>query len=305
MKINLKYCYIIFFILGYINLSGQDIQISLPSQLNRNKVYLNPAFTGSYETAVLSLMHRSSWVGFGGSKGPGRMFQNAEFHAPLKKQSIALGGLVRHIKEGGINTNEAFFNYCHRIELAQNNWLTLGFKLGAQFTSLDQNLKLQDAVDDPAFSAFENKTIPNAGFGIAYYNRQYFMGISIPYLLNSEMNTDFSNYSFILSGGGNIEINSDIDLMPVGAFVYNMSLPLTYQAEFNLAYQNKFFGGLGYRAGDAILITLGYSINRQISFNYSYDLSIGNVRTYAKGSHEIGFLYYLGYKINTISPIDF
>jgi type IX secretion system PorP/SprF family membrane protein len=287
-----------------LELQGQDNQITLPSQINRNKVYLNPAYTGSYETTILSLMHRSSWLGFGGTSA-GRMFQNAELHAPLKKQSIAVGGLLRHVKEGGLNTNEVFFNYCHRIEFIEDNWLTLGIKFGAQFNSLDQNLKLQSQLDDPAFSSFENKTLPNAGFGIAFYNQQYFAGISVPYLLNSEMQADFSNYSFILTAGGNIELNSDISFMPLGVFVYNISLPITFQTQFNFSYRNKLMGGLGYRTSDALIFTLGYSLNKQISFNYSYDLGIGNVRSYSKGSHEIGLLYYIGYKVNTVSPIDF
>ncbi len=305
MKNNIAYYYIIFLILISIKLPGQDIKIALPSQLDRNKVFLNPAYTGFYETTVFSLMHRSSWLGFGGANGPGRMFQNAEFHAPLKKQSIALGGLLRHVKEGGVNVNEAFLNYSHRIELFENNRLTLGIKFGARFTSLDQDLKLQDAADDPAFSAYENKTIPNAGFGIAYYNSQYFIGLSVPYLFNSEMKAVFNQYSFILSGGGDIEINNDVGFQPRGTFVYNIITPVTYQVQFNFTYREMFLGGLGYRASDALIFTFGYSLNRQISFNYSYDLNIGNVKTYSKGSHEIGLLFYMGYKINTVSPIDF
>lgn len=286
-------------------LPAQDVQITLPSQIDRNKVFLNPAYTGSYETTILSLMHRSSWVGFGGVNSPGRMFQNAEIHAPLKKQSIALGGLLRHVKEGGLNTNEAFINYCHRIEFREDNWLTLGIKLGAQFSSLDKNLKLQSQIDDPAFSSFENKTLPNAGFGIALYGKKYYAGISVPYLLNSEMQADFKNYSFILSGGGNIELNSDLSFMPLAVFVYNLSMPFTFQSQFNFDYRDKFMGGLGYRINNALIFTLGYSLNKQISFNYSYDLGIGNINSYSKGSHEIGLLYYIGYKINTVSPIDF
>jgi type IX secretion system PorP/SprF family membrane protein len=212
---------------------------------------------------------------------------------------------LRHVKEGGLSTNEAFFNYCHRIEFIEDNWLTLGIKLGAQFNSLDKNLKLQSQLDDPAFSSFENKTLPNAGFGVAFYNKKYFAGISVPYLLNSEMQADFKNYSFILTGGGNIELNSDLNFMPLTVFVYNISLPFNFQSQFNFSYRDKFMGGLGYRTSNALLFTVGYSLNRQISFNYSYDLGIGNISSYSKGSHEIGLLYYIGYKINTVSPIDF
>lgn len=296
---------IIFFILICVGLSGQDMQIILPSQLDRNMVYLDPAYTGFYETTVFSLMHRSTWLGFGGGNGPGRMFQDAEFHAPLKNQSIALGGLFRHIKEGGVNSNEAFLNYCHRIELSENEWLTFGIRFGGQFMSIDQDLKLRDISDDPAFSAFKNKTIPNAGVGIAYYTRQYYFGLSVPYLLNSKLQASFSDYSFILTGGGKIEVNNDIQFQPGGAFVYNISMPLTYQVQLNFKYRGMFLGGVGYRANDAIIATVGYFFNEQLSLNYSYDYNIGDIRAYSNGSHEIGLLFYFGFKINTVSPIDF
>ena len=70
-------------------------QCSLTSQIHRNKLYVNPAFAGIYETVVVNAMHRSPWAEF--SKGE-IYAQNLEINAPLTNQSIALGIQVRNEK---------------------------------------------------------------------------------------------------------------------------------------------------------------------------------------------------------------
>ncbi len=307
MFIKKLYCLLllVFFSLG---ISAQDSEIIVTSQMDRNLVYINPAYTGFFETTVFSVLHRSSWIGFGKKGTPGRMLQNAEFHNPLKNQSIALGGLFRHEVRGGQTRSEAFANYSHRIILGNQDRLAFGIKLGASFVSLDQDLILEsDFGLDPAFAGFENKIIPNAGVGIAYYGNNYYGGLSIPYLLNNDLKPEMSGYFYLLSGGATLELNEYLLFMPNAVLAYSPSSNLNYQAVLNLKYRDMLLAGVGYRANEAIIFNIGYSINYQFSLNYSYDLSIGPLSTYtnSKGSHEVSLLYYFGYKVNTVSPIDF
>ena len=306
MIIKKSYGFILLLCLS-LHLNGQDFKPVSTSQITRNLVYINPAYTGFFETTVFSVLHRSSWIGFGGKGVAGQMLQNAEFHNPLKNQSIALGGLFRHEVRGGQIKNEAFLNYSHRIILGNQDRLTFGFKLGASFVSLDQEIELvDDFTMDPAFAGFENKIVPNAGFGVAYYGSNFFGGLSIPYLLNNDLEPEISEYTFLFSGGANIKLNNDLVFMPNAVVGYSNPSIYNYIAVLNLKYKDMLLAGAGYR-NDGIIFNIGYSLNHQFSINYSYELNIGPIRTIAKskGSHELSLLYYFGYKVNSVSPIDF
>ncbi len=296
-------------LLLFLSLSLQAQQFSLPSQLNRNLVYLNPSFTGIYETTVANLMHRSVWLnGIDGSPN----YQNFEFHSPLKKQSVALGLQARHEQAGATSNTEVFFNYAHRITMGSAK-LALGVKGGFHSSSMAAVSLEQGGVVDPAFEASKSQMIPNFGFGASYYTKNYYVGLSIPYFLSSISGSDgnvsidfnMNNFQYLLTAGGSFSINSVLDIEPVGAFVYSMLLQPTYSVIVNAKYNNMILAGVGYRAQEALILNVGYQFNNQLSFMYSYDYNIGDVSSFSSGSHEIGLLLYWGFEVNTISPRDF
>lgn len=283
-------------------------QFSLPSQLNRNMMYLNPSFTGLYETTVANLMHRSNWIGIDGNLS----YQNFEVHSPLKKQSIALGLQARHEQIGASSTTEVFFNYAHRIRMGDARF-ALGVKGGFLSSSMDDISLENQGVSDPAFEAAKAQMTPNFGFGLSYYTSKYYVGLSIPFFLNAVSGTDgntsidfdINNFHYLLTAGGSFPVGDNLDLEPVGAFVYSMLLKPTYTIILNAKYNNLFLAGAGYRAQEAIILNAGIQVNNQLSFMYSYDYNIGDVSTFSRGSHEIGLLLHWGFKVNTINPRDF
>jgi hypothetical protein len=74
---------------------------------------------------------------------------------------------------------------------------------------------------------------------------------------------------------------------------------------FGAEYAGMYSGGLGYRLNEAVNVLLGYKINRQLKAGYAFDISIGDVGQYAKGSHEIFLRYIFGYKVNASNPRNF
>lgn len=272
---------------------------------------MNPAYTGIYEATTLNIMHRSAWLGYIDGGGSSKDFQNAEFHAPLKNQSIAIGLQLNHKKDNGWIRNEVFFNYAHRIEMGSNK-LTLGLRAGGMSVATDKDLFMPVDVVDPYFTSEYDGISPNFGVGVSFYSPNYYAGISIPYLLKeSEIDVDMNDYSFILSGGAKFEVMDNLSIEPSGVFVYSLSLNPNYQALVNAVYNKLIIAGVGYRSGDqSIIANAGININSQISVLYSYDFNMANtngdnVGAYSGGSHEIGLMWYFGYKINTVNKRDF
>jgi type IX secretion system PorP/SprF family membrane protein len=300
----MKKVLILIFILVNVVLRAQ--QFSMSSQPNRDVLYVNPAFTGYYETTVASLMNRTNWVGMPGAV----QYQDFELHAPLKKQSVAIGVQAMHQQIGSTSANEIFFNYCHRISF-ENSKLAFALKMGFTSTSMG-NVSLRDEAD----LAFVNKSfnVPNFGVGLSYYSKSFYVGISIPYLLGSSLSTDgnvgisspdINDFNYILTLGGKIPIGTALKLEPHALMVYSMVNGEAYTGILNFNLSDRLLVGGGYSSVKAIIGNLGYYLNRQISLQYSYDYNIGQIGKNSSGSHEISLLFYFGYKIKTSSPRDF
>lgn len=297
------------YILIFFVASLQAQQFSLPSQIDRNFININPAYTGIKEATVASFTHRSDWVNSEGTWS----FQNFELHAPLKKQNVALGLQARNESIGLRNNTELFFSYAHRI-IMENSTLAFSLKAGGQSLSYDE-AKLDDSDYDPAFES-NSSFIPNAGFGVAYYSSAYYVGFSVPYFFGvvntaegtAQIDFEVNRLAYILSGGGSIPINTSISLEPYGAIYYTTAWKPQALAVLNVKWNDVLTAGAGYRLDGRIVFNAVYDLNNQFSIGYSYDYFTQNSKSFgssSSGSHELGVLYYFGYKVNTVSPRDF
>jgi len=52
-------------------------------------------------------------------------------------------------------------------------------------------------------------------------------------------------------------------------------------------YDSKYWAGLTYRTGDAAGVVLGYKIKDRLTIGYGFDYSLGKIRQYQSGSHEL------------------
>lgn len=297
-----KITYILLFVVGAL----QAQTFSLPSQLDRNLIYVNSAFAGMEEATLATLMHRSQYVGgFDGAP----TYQNFELHAPLKKQNIALGIQAKHEGIGTQNNTELFFSYAHRIRM-ESATLALSLKAGGQSLNTAEN-DLIDTELDPTFSS-SSAILPNGGVGIAFYSPDYYFGLAVPYFFKpvrtedgAQLNFDANHLEYVLSAGGSIKLNNKISLEPLASFYYSMSLPYQLTGVLNANFADLVIAGVGYRLDEGIIFNAGFKLNEQFSVVYSYDHIIGDASMIGTASHELSLQYYFGYKVNTISPRDF
>jgi type IX secretion system PorP/SprF family membrane protein len=275
------------------------------SQFDNDQVHINPATVGSKEALVVAFKFRKQWLGIDGA--PSTQIFTA--HAPLKNPKVALGLLLENENVGSTNYTGIYLNYAYRIHLF-NGKLSFGLKGG--ITAGSQSIvSLRDNTVDPAYSADNNNFIlPNCGFGLYYYTNKFWAGFSIPRFFGFESNSsgsyklnfNTSRFEYYFTGGGKINLTSDVHLEPSAMLV--LSTVLKPEATINCVgvFGESFKGGVGYRTNDAIIILIGYNINRQFSLAYTYDLNIGQLSNSTTGSHEIGVQYKFGYTVNASSP---
>jgi type IX secretion system PorP/SprF family membrane protein len=288
-----------------IDLFGQTMPAV--SQYDIMPMQFNPGSTGNKDALAVGLKFRKHWTGIDGSPST----QVFCAHAPLKNPKVALGLLLENENVGITNYTGIFLNYAYRVRVLSGN-LSFGIKGGITAGS-QSSVTLRDG-SDPAFGTNTSKFIvPNFGFGAYYYSKQLWAGFSIPRFFGFEstasgsykMTHNVSRYEYFITGGGRLNFSNSIAVEPSALIVLSSVLKPVITINCVGVFRETFKGGIGFRTNDAIIINLGYNLNRQLALGYCYDINIGKMSKYTSGSHEINLQYKFGYTVNTSSPRHF
>ncbi len=308
MKNNILF-YIIVLLFSLNVLSQQMPDVSL---FGENQAYYNPGFVGNQEVLSANFFFRAKWIGVDGAP----VTEVFLAHAPMRDPAVAMGILLEHDAMGILGYTGVYLNYAYRVKIGTNR-ISFGLKGGITSGSQDY-ITLRDNVPDPLFSD-NNQTffVPNFGIGISFSGKYYWAGISVPRLFGFEsrasdtyrMVHDFWRYEYFFTGGGRFYAGTDLTFEPSALFVYNSRYNKVDKVRLSLMamgiYKGAYKAGLGLRLHDAIIMAVGYQLNRQFSLAYSYDLNIGLLSKYSSGSHEININYKFGYKVNASNPRGF
>jgi type IX secretion system PorP/SprF family membrane protein len=69
-------------------------------------------------------------------------------------------------------------------------------------------------------------------------------------------------------------------------FVYSDGKVAQFNVTSLVRYNKKVWGGVSYRAGDALIGTVGFELFNGIRIGYSYDFPLSDIRKNTSGSHE-------------------
>ena len=92
---------------------------------------------------------------------------------------------------------------------------------------------------------------------------------------------------YYLYAGHVFELNEDFDLKPSVLLKYQKQAPPEVDVNVNALYKDRFWLGIGYRTGDAVVGMVEYQVNPMFRVGYAYDMTTSLLKRYAGGSHEI------------------
>jgi len=301
----------LFVISGSLTLEAQQ-SLSRISLFADIQTYYNPAANGNREVLAANFFYRQQWVGMPGAPST----QVFSVHAPLRKPKVALGVMAEHEAVGGNGYTGVHISYAYRLSL-RNSKLSFGLRAGITNVALE-NLKFPDEDIDPAFSEDNMQHwMPNFGFGVLYYTKQYWASFSIPQIfgydaLKNTLDPNIAKREYFLSGGGYFRFNTDWGVEPSLLYVYCPKATASLETQrfaINISgvYKDKYKAGLGYNSANTLVLLLAMDINPQFGFGYSYDLDFGGsqLNGESSGSHEIHIHYKFGYKVNASNPRGF
>lgn len=264
------------------------------TQYMYNMAMINPAYAGSKEAVSAGLLARTQWVGI---KGAPKSF-TAFVHSPVGNK-IGLGMSLIHDKIGPVTETHAYADFSYTVKSSENSKLSFGLKAGATFQQIGL-LNLTQADDnDPKFNQNVSKTHPNFGFGLFYYRENFYVGASIPNLLESlhfersgrTISRASEEMHSFLTTGYVFNLKNEFKLKPSILAKYVNQSPLSLDISLNLLWKNKFEVGVSHRIEDSWSGILNFKINNTLRIGYAYDHTTSNLSEFNSGSHEFLLLF--------------
>ncbi|WP_460976357.1 PorP/SprF family type IX secretion system membrane protein [Spirosoma knui] len=281
----------------------QDPQFSMYMY---NPLYYNPAAAGSEGVSRLQITQRTQYLGYQtvGNNDPGgaQSSQLLSFNMPLAKIKGGIGIYALNDKFGPTINQAVQIAYAYRMTL-KSGTLALGVQTGLFNRGIDFGQLRPGEPGDPLIPTGRiSQFKPDLSAGVYYNTTDYWVGLSMTHLNRATYNfiTDRSiepsNSKAYLTAGYRLGIGYDIDVQPSILVQYSTVEGIKGSAAtLNLVatYDNRIWGGVGYRLKDAVMATAGINLmrNNALRVGYSLDITAGGAQVKSPTSHEILLAY--------------
>ncbi len=270
----------------------QDAQYS---QYMYNTISINPAYAGSKEMLSVSGLHRNQWLGVDG--------------AP-QTQTLSLNFPVGYVKEIGLGfsvvndaigpSNETYINmdFSYPIRVSRDGVVRFGLKVVGQFLDVDFNELNPEDANDPSFlNNADYEFSPNIGAGVYYYTYNFYLGLSVPNILEGNFLNDRDNTLFIDSErahfyvitGYVFDVNPDLKFKPAILTKAVAGSPLQVDLSANFMFHEKFIFGAAYRWSAAVSALAAFRVSDTLMLGMAYDMETTELgdRAFNGGSYEV------------------
>jgi type IX secretion system PorP/SprF family membrane protein len=299
----------ILFILAFFsifNLANAQ-QDAMNTQYVVNKLFFNPAYAGYREGKSITLCQRNQWIGFAGAPSTSLI----SYDAPLKKDEFAMGGSMFYDKVGPASKFGLMIDFAYRMKLTNRATLAFGLKATLEMyqvnlTSINLTSTYYGQTDEAFLFNSQGVPLPNIGFGVFYFKRDFYMGLSMPRMvLNKLERRSNENYSFLKGRqiptfhytiGRIWKINKKIKIQPNLIVRGVWGAPLSVGVYANAIFLDQITAGVFYHIGENMGIMGQWQLNRQLKVGYAVDVPLNALIRTSFGSHEVILQYVLGSK---------
>lgn len=284
---------IVFLISGITAFCQQD---KMFTQYMNYPASINPAYAGSREVLQILSLGRKQWVGFKGA--PESVVISA--NTPLNANGLNLGVNVELDKIGLTKSNDVSIDIAYRLNLSDKLKLAFGLKGGfSNFNTNFSNYSSTTNYDELLASNLKGSFLGNMGFGLYLNSDKFFVGISIPRMLDykiSQGDVESSSVKknkrhYYLMAGYLHEISPVVKFKPTVLLKAVGGSRLSYDISAMFIFNNTIWVGTSFRNEDSMAAILQYNISNQLKIGYSYDIPLGDFSQHTQGSHEISISY--------------
>lgn len=268
--------------------------------------FYNPASAGSEHSQNVVGLFRKQWLGSEGTPTTGGLLYENE----LSSYNMGIGGYVFTDKIGETMLTTAAVNYAYNLKLNNMYTLSFGMNAGVDFISTNYDrLVYWDQNDQLITDAKTSNIVPKLGLGTQFYSENFYVGLSVPRVLNFNTSSFYSINSstipmlmshYYLTAGYKFDLNDQFAMRTNTLIKYtNGVLP---QIDLNaMCTYNKIIGlGLGYKSLGFATSYLQYTYDETVIIGYSFDFSLNPMAEYARGgTHELMIKYRIKSRSNS------
>lgn len=285
--------------LGTFTYSQQNPQYT---QYMYNMNILNPAYAGSEGSLNIGILGRTQWTGIEGA--PKTL--TASVNAPIAKR-VGLGFSAILDEVGPAKEQNVYADFSYTIPVSEEGKLAFGLKGGVTFFNVNlTGIDLGDDQSDNLFKENINKVMPNFGAGLFYYTNNYYLGFSVPNILETKhLDKNYQaveNVHAFLTGGYIFNLSDNLDLKPSFMAKATSGVPLSIDLSLNALIRKSLELGVSWRHDDSVSGMVNVRVTDMIRVGYAYDYTISELSNYASGTHEILLLFHISNSKETLSP---
>ncbi len=280
-----------------MSLTGSSQPMPIASGYLSAHQLINPAYAGMNESAGFLVAIRQEYAGFASAP----QSQTVVMHTPVFNEFIGLGLQLSQEWYGMENRTSFMADYAYEIMLGYGGRLRLGMKTGiANYHNALSRLQLfPTAIADPVFNGNQTaRYLFNMGVGAFYYEKNIYVGISVPKVIKTLFEENPENYTLqygvqhiYLSGGFCRELPTGVTLKPAIMLwgplgeKPRMDISLSF-----LLFEQLWLGGL-LRYPSMASFFGRWHFNDRMQIGYAIELGLGAFQLHQLGTHEFTFGY--------------
>ncbi|TLX70856.1 type IX secretion system membrane protein PorP/SprF [Labilibacter sediminis] len=269
------------------------------SQYMFNSLSINPAYAGTREMLSLMLLARQQWVGFDGAPSTGTF----SAHSPIYN-GMAAGASVIYDSYGPVKQTSFYIDYAYHLKMNETLKLSMGLKGGFNHYAVDYNsLDRTSNMDNAYASSVEQTMLPNFGFGLYLYSPKFYVGLSVPKLMENKYEDESDSYGegkevrhYYSMAGTVFKMNEWFVLKPSVMTRLAEGSPFSIDFNLNSIFYDKLWLGAMYRLDDSFGGIAQYQFTPQFKVGYAFDLNTNALSSYHSGTHEVMIHYEFNFK---------
>ncbi len=261
---------------------------------------INPGYAGSNDQICLSGTTRQQWMGFPGK--PSSSFFNA--NAPVNPFGLSSGvGLSILSDNLAFNNNLALAaTYAYHISIGSGT-LGIGIDVGffnqafspTWYISENPKSSIVQPGQDPSIPQTESSIAFDMGFGFYYNMDNLYFGVSSKHLNKPTIKFETANpylaRHFYVIAGYRFQLSNPLfEILPSTIFGTDGSVN-SFDIIGLVRYNKKFWGGVSYRASNALIGIIGFELFNGLKVGYSYDFATSVIGNHSNGTHEFTLRY--------------
>ncbi|MEP0987609.1 type IX secretion system membrane protein PorP/SprF [Ekhidna sp.] len=281
---------LIFCIFLGLSLVASAQQTASFAQYMFNPLAINPAFAGANNLLSTSFITRYQNIGLEGAPNT----QTLSIHSPLWQKNLSGGALIIRDKIGIISNIGIHAAGAYRIFFDKDGQHSFSF--GMQYGLINYNANYTSLQslhpDDPYFNTDINQTRMNIGAGTFYINKLFFLGVSMPHMMNNvfdgkpDTTTVFQSVPVLVHGGYIHVVNPYVRIKPNFLIKVTDGKISDLDLNCNVQLDELLWVGLSYRF-PGINFLSEIKLSDQLLLGYAYGIGNSGLRGVGLSTHEL------------------